>query len=144
MAEHCFTYGSLMCADIMTAVSGVSCRSAPARLSGYRRSPVTGQCYPGMRPAAGQAVSGVLYFDVPSAAWLRLDRFEGTQYERCRVEVLLRDGSRASAWAYVFRREYASRLGRGEWDFETFLRDDKAGLVASLRSSPGTGADRPG
>lgn len=137
MAAHCFTYGSLMCADIMAAVSGVSSRSAPARLDGYRRRPVIGQCYPGMRPEAGHAVSGVLYFDVPPAAWPRLDRFEGREYERRRVEVVLGDGSRASAWTYVFRASHASRLGSGEWDFETFLRADKAAFVASFLSSKG-------
>lgn len=143
MAEHCFTYGSLMCADIMAAVSGVSCRSAPARLSGYRRRPVIGQCYPGIRPAVGHAVSGVLYRDVPPAAWLRLDRFEGAEYERCRVEVLVEDGSRVSAWTYVFRASHASRLGRGEWDFERFLRADKAGFVAASLPSRRSGDGRP-
>lgn len=130
MRAHCFTYGSLMCPDIMAAVAGSAHRSVPATLSGYRRSPVLGQAYPGIRPDPDHRVAGVLYFDVSAPAWQRLDAFEGEEYERERVIVTLDEGVALEAWVYVYRPRFAHRLGAGEWDYERFLRTGKARFMA--------------
>lgn len=124
--QHCLTYGSLMCKDMMSTVSGAHCTYRMAWLEGYRRQPVIGQPYPGIVPAAGRCVQGVLYLDLPPSAWARLDRFEGDEYERTRVEVRLQHGRRDEAWTYVFRPNAKQRLVDGEWDFERFLRTGKA------------------
>jgi gamma-glutamylcyclotransferase (GGCT)/AIG2-like uncharacterized protein YtfP len=115
-----------MCADIMTAVEGCTCASMPASLRGFRRRPVRGETYPGIMPEQGAAVPGVVYFDLPDGAWARLDAFEGEMYQRTRVTVALDDGRELRAHAYVFRPAYATRLGTGDWDFETFLAQGKA------------------
>lgn len=131
MTDHCFTYGSLMCEDIMGAVCATApLKPQPARLAGYRRAPVIGVEYPGMVPAAGQAVEGVVYLGLPAAAWPRLDAFEGDEYQRSEVEVELADGRRLMAWAYVFKPEHAARLGEGDWDFARFLATGKARFEA--------------
>lgn len=131
MSDHCFTYGSLMCDDIMGAVTAAApLRPVPARLAGYRRAPVAGADYPGMVPAAEGRVEGVLYLDLPAAAWPRLDAFEGDEYQRSAVEVELPDGRRLTAWTYVFKPEYAARLGEGEWDFARFVKTGKARFEA--------------
>ncbi len=131
MTDHCFTYGSLMCEDIMGAVCATApLMPTPARLEGFRRAPVLGAEYPGMVPAAGGLVEGVLYLDLPATAWPRLDAFEGDEYCRSAVEVELADGRRLTAWAYVFKPEYAARLGEGEWDFARFLETGKARFEA--------------
>lgn len=130
MTTHCFTYGSLMCEDIMSAVCGARAAALPARLDGFCRHPVSGQDYPGMVPAPGGAVDGVLYLDLPDAAWPRLDAFEGDEYHRERVDVQLADGRRLTAWSYVFKPQYADRLGPGEWDFGRFLEAGKARFEA--------------
>jgi gamma-glutamylcyclotransferase (GGCT)/AIG2-like uncharacterized protein YtfP len=130
MPAHCFTYGSLMCDDIMAAVAGAPLAAVPARLDGYRRAPVLGADYPGMRPVAGARVEGRLYLDLPDAAWPRLDAFEGDEYRREQVQVELADGCRVAAWSYVFKPEHAARLGAGEWDFERFLATGKARFEA--------------
>ena len=75
----CFTYGSLMSEDIMSAVSGVCAAYCSAKLDGYRRHPVIGAEYPGMVARAGHQVCGELYLDLPPSAWPRLDRFEGEE-----------------------------------------------------------------
>ncbi len=132
MHEHCFTYGSLMCEDIMSAVCGTPCtRHAPATLAEHRRHPVIGQHYPGMVPAAGSMVAGVLYLDLPPSVWPRLDAFEGEEYTRERVTVTLADGRSVTAWTYVFKPQYASRLVAGDWDFEHFLLHGKARFEAA-------------
>jgi len=130
MSAHCFTYGSLMCDDIMAKVAGAALVATPARLDGYRRSPVIGEAYPGMVPMGGEAVEGVLYLDLPESAWPRLDAFEGDEYRREQVPVQLADGRVEMAWTYVFKPEYAARLGVGEWDFERFLATGKARFEA--------------
>ncbi len=130
MSAHCFTYGSLMCDDIMANVAGTPLAATPARLDGYRRSPVIGEAYPGMVSMVGEAVEGVLYLDLPDSAWPRLDAFEGDEYRREQVPVRLADGRVEMAWTYVFRPEYAARLGVGEWDFERFLVTGKARFEA--------------
>ncbi len=126
MSHHCFTYGSLMCEDIMSAVAAARCAHRAAVLDGYRRAPVVGEQYPGMVPASGGRVRGVLYLDLPESAWPRLDAFEGGQYRREQVRVRLEDGRCEAAWAYVFRVEHVHRLAAGEWDFERFMKTGKA------------------
>ena len=126
----CFTYGSLMSADIMSAVTGVRAAHCSATLDGYRRHPVIGAEYPGMVACAGDQVRGVLYLDLPPAAWPRLDRFEGEEYERRVVEVALLDGTTTRAWTYVFRDAFAARLAEGDWDFARFLREGKRRFVS--------------
>lgn len=131
MTRHCFTYGSLMCEEIMFAVCGAAAASTPATLAGYRRHPVADEAYPGMVPAADAHVEGVLYRDLTPAAIARLDAFEGPQYRRDTVSVRLADGSTVvDAETYVFRPEFAHLLLPGDWDFEHFLRHGRAAFEA--------------
>lgn len=121
MTQHVFTYGTLMSPDIMRAACGVLPTAAPARLDGFSRHPVAGEDYPGIRRNAGHSVGGLLYLDVPASPLARLDDFEGAQYAREQVHVLLEDGRQHTAWTYVFKPEYAHLLQPGEWHFEAFL-----------------------
>lgn len=125
MIDACFTYGSLMCEDIMSAVSGMTVSGEPARLPGHVRHPVRDEDYPGMVPDASGQVAGVLYRGLNEAALLRLDRFEGEMYER-RVVTVLTEGEAVEVWTYVFRPEFAHLLLAGDWSFERFLSEGKA------------------
>ncbi|MFG6469264.1 gamma-glutamylcyclotransferase family protein [Roseateles sp. BYS87W] len=128
---HCFTYGSLMWADIMARVCGREFASEPASLAGHARHPVRGQDYPGLRPAEGSTVAGRLYRDVDAAAWARLDAFEGDDYERTPVTVTLASGEAVSAWVYRFKAEAAAaQLLPGEWDVAAFEREGHARFTA--------------
>jgi len=144
MTAHCFTYGSLMCEDIMSAVCGTPCiRHEPATLADHRRHPVIGQHYPGMVPAADGMVAGVLYLDLPAAAWPRLDAFEGEEYTRETVTVALSDGRSLTAWTYLFKPKYAARLTPDDWDFEHFLRHGKARFEAAYLGFDALGDKSP-
>lgn len=129
MPRHCFTYGSLMCDDIMAAVCGTAYPGQPARLAGHVRHPVQDEAYPGMVPGPGTVV-GVLYRNVDDAALAQLDRFEGPYYERRTVTVTLDDGSPVEAETYLFRPQYAHLLQPGEWDVAAFLVRGKADFTA--------------
>lgn len=125
MTGCCFTYGSLMCADIMSDVTGLALVGQPARLAGHARHPVRDEDYPGLVPDPASNVVGVLYCNLDAAALRRLDAFEGEMYERLRVPVTLANGAGVEAWCYVVRPGFRARLLPGEWDFEAFLAGGK-------------------
>jgi gamma-glutamylcyclotransferase (GGCT)/AIG2-like uncharacterized protein YtfP len=127
---HCFTYGSLMCADIMASVCGQAFAAEDAVLDGHTRHPVQGEAYPGMVRSANGQVAGRLYLDLDALALHRLDAFEGEMYERRAVQVRLADGRLVAAQTYLFRAAFAHLLQPGEWDFERFLATGKAGFQA--------------
>ena len=133
MPTHCFTYGSLMCEDIMAAVCGlpaISLVARPALLRGFVRHPVRGEAYPGIVVAPSLAVEGRVYLDLPASVWPRLDSFEGEAYERLPVRVAPVQGPEVAAETYVFRSQFAHLLGEGNWDFEEFRRHGKARFTA--------------
>lgn len=121
MTHDCFTYGTLMSAEIMRHVSGRRFNAEPATLPDHSRHPVRDAPYPGIRTNPGQSVHGVLYRGVDSLALNRLDAFEGSQYERRTVRVITGDGREKAAQAYVFKPALNHLLLPGDWDYEQFL-----------------------
>ena len=107
-----FTYGSLMCADIMATVSGVNPLSESALLGNYRRYAVLGEDYPALIAEAGAQTQGLLYRNISDEALRRLDVFEGDYYQRCELDVALLDGRQVTAQTYVFRADYRHLLTR--------------------------------
>lgn len=121
-----FTYGSLMCADIMAQVAGAQLQSSPAALYGYRRYLVRGEQYPGIVADSGGKVAGRVYHGISPASWKRLDRFEGEMYARHKVVVNCHHGRETEVDCYLFRREFVHLLTTIEWDFNTFIKSGKA------------------
>lgn len=125
--QDLFAYGTLMCADIMRAVSG--CPN-PAGISGLLRDHcrlrVRGEQYPGLVPRSGASVEGIVYRAVPASAWARLDRFEGDLYVRTGVDVELADKTIRRVQAYIVRPGRTGCLEERAWKLEEFLRHGKA------------------
>jgi gamma-glutamylcyclotransferase (GGCT)/AIG2-like uncharacterized protein YtfP len=121
-----FTYGSLMCADIMATVSGVNPLSESALLGNYRRYAVLGEAYPALITEAGAQTQGLLYSNISDEALRRLDVFEGDYYQRCELVVALLDGRQVRAQTYVFRADYRHLVADWPWSFEHFLNVGKA------------------
>jgi gamma-glutamylcyclotransferase (GGCT)/AIG2-like uncharacterized protein YtfP len=124
--ENLFAYGTLMCDDIMREVSGCRLSHVPGTLKGYSRRSVKGEQYPALIPDEEGRVEGVVYWNVPNAAWDRLDRFEGEMYARQLVQIALNDGATVLAATYVVHPEFLDHLEQAEWDFSDFLRHGKA------------------
>ena len=124
--QNLFAYGTLMCEDIMRKVSGYSLPHVPGTLRGYIRRCVRGESYPALAPHNGGRVEGVLYLNIPSFAWTRLDRFEGKMYVRQLVPVGLHDNTKLNAGTYIIRPEFRGYLEQSDWDFADFLRNGKA------------------
>jgi gamma-glutamylcyclotransferase (GGCT)/AIG2-like uncharacterized protein YtfP len=128
-----FVYGTLMCEAIMHAVSGLRPSPQPATLHDYRRYAIKAEPYPAIIPQQGATVDGVVYRRIPSAAWQRLDDYEGELYSRQRVSVELAQGGVIEAESYVLRPVYSGLLDSKEWDFEAFLRQHKQHYVNTLK-----------
>jgi gamma-glutamylcyclotransferase (GGCT)/AIG2-like uncharacterized protein YtfP len=124
--QNLFTYGSLMCEDIMSAVVGGSLRRTRALLPRYRRLLVKNEHYPAVVPSIDDSVDGIVYHDISPEGWSRLDNFEGEMYSRRLVAVLYENGDEAQVYCYVFKPEFQQQLTAEEWDFDMFLRRDKS------------------
>ncbi len=124
-----FTYGSLMCEDIFTAVTAIKAVSQKALLQGYRRFSIKNEHYPGIIQQSGHQVEGQVYSGISEAGWRFLDSFEGDLYIREKVVVHLEDGRKREAFAYVVKDEHSDHLSSSDWSFAKFLESGKAEFI---------------
>ena len=117
-----FTYGTLMDPDIMTAVAGAGHRQSRATLHNFRRLKVKNADFPGIIPATGFSVQGILYSGISDADLRRLDAFEGEMYQRRKLEAELPSAKKTAVFAYVIKESFRHLLDDKDWDFEHFLR----------------------
>ncbi len=118
-----------MVPEVVRAVTGDSPRSVRARIEGYARYVVRGECYPAIVPQRGGATAGLLYLEVGDAALALLDRFEGELFVRRTVEVSLVGGERVAAETYILAGGHADDLTAEPWDESRFRRDDLEGWL---------------
>ena len=123
MKVDVFTYGSLMFAPVWQRVVRGHHRSIEATLFGYNRFAVAGEAYPGILAHSESAhdaqVTGLVYLGVDADDLLRLDRFEGEDYQRCTVGVHTDAAPPVlSAQTYVYKN--AARLSELAWNPQEF------------------------
>ena len=97
-----------------------------AMLHGYTRHRVQGQDYPAIiaDAAEGACVRGMLAAGITEANMLRLDIFEGSEYERRTVDVdITVEGVKKTVKAQVYVFTNPGRLEHREWDFDEFRRE---------------------
>jgi gamma-glutamylcyclotransferase (GGCT)/AIG2-like uncharacterized protein YtfP len=123
--KHLFAYGTLMCDEIMREISGHTPESTNAVLRDYSRHAIKGEHYPGIQYSPDSSVQGILYRDISTYGWRRLDRFEGDMYARNNVQVELATGEILRAETYVIRNAFIHCLETSAWDFEEFLSQRK-------------------
>lgn len=102
MSSNVFTYGSLMFDEVWQQVVAGRYRSAPATLHDHQRHALNGLSYPGVVASPGAQVEGQLYLDVSAEDMARLDAFEGAEYRRDALRVVLEDGEQRDAWTYLW------------------------------------------
>jgi gamma-glutamylcyclotransferase (GGCT)/AIG2-like uncharacterized protein YtfP len=132
--DNLFTYGTLMCEEIMERVCGCRPAYVPGTLEGYERRAIREEPYPAIIAQAGECTAGRIYRGVPDAAWTYLDRYEGEMYRRVEVNVHSAAGQVLSAWTYLLRPEYRRCLAESGWDFNEFLRHAKGMYMKALES----------
>lgn len=115
---HIFTYGSLMFPQIWQRVVRGNYRSAPATAPGYARYALADDTYPGMIARPQTTVEGVLYFDVDAQDIAALDAFEGSEYRRDQIDVVIDSSEIVIACTYIFMAE--QRLSSLPWEPQAF------------------------
>lgn len=120
-----FTYGSLMCNDIMFGVAGCEAESSTAILKDYYRSKIQNEEYPAIIPRLNAQVEGTLYLNLKNASIARLDVFEGEYYDRQVVQVWIDEYVAKTAMVYVFKPQYQNLLTYSEWSYTEFLEVGK-------------------
>lgn len=128
-----FTYGTLMLAEVMEIVAGRPFPSRRAALPGYRRRLLRDRVYPGIVPAAGEAVEGVLWECLDAAALARIDRFEGSLYDRPELPVTVAPDETCAAFVYLLRREHEALLTETAWDESEFRARHLRAYLADCR-----------
>ena len=132
------TYGSLMFDPVWEKVVEGRYASLAARADGLRRQGVQGEHYPGVFRAADGQVDGRLYLDVSAEDLARIDAFEGDDYQRVSMSVVVRAvdaGSRAGpavgeevpAEVYLFLP--VALLDGKEWDPVAFERTGVGAVI---------------
>lgn len=118
MNGNIFTYGSLMFDEVWCQVVTGRYPSEPALLDHHQRHALTGLSYPGVVATPGAQVAGRLYRDVSAADIARLDAFEGPEYRRDALQVVLVSGEHVSAWTYLWLDP--QRLSGQPWETDAF------------------------
>lgn len=138
MSHDVFVYGSLLFADIFEAVTGGSPARVGARLEGYARYRLRGESYPAIVPEPGARTAGAVYRALSQDMLDRLDRFEGEEYVRARVTVVLATGAPVQAHVYVLDPLERHRIDPVPWDPEHFDRTHRAAFATlhPLRDPP--------
>ncbi|WP_165990035.1 gamma-glutamylcyclotransferase family protein [Streptomyces sp. YIM 98790] len=96
--EGLFVYGTLRFPEVLKGLLGRVPERAPAAVRGWRAAALERRPYPGLVPAPGATVHGLLITGLSPGEWEVLDRFEGDEYRLGRLP--LAGGGRA--WTYLW------------------------------------------
>jgi gamma-glutamylcyclotransferase (GGCT)/AIG2-like uncharacterized protein YtfP len=118
-----FFYGTLMDADVLTAVIGR--RLAPAHMDvavvqGYRRVYVADAWYPMLVPDAGGEVRGYLVSTIDGREADRISRYEGVEYDRQAVLVI--GTGRGPVQAQIYMARPGVKASDRDWDLDAWRR----------------------
>lgn len=130
-----FVYGTLLWPEIQRRITGKIFPGQPATLLGYRRGLVRGQTYPSVEPAPDSSVPGLLLTGVDGPSLERLDAYEGSDYQRLRVQA--RDeGSQqmVPCWLWQLRPALRGSITAQPFDLALFVERD---LPIFLKNYPG-------
>lgn len=118
-----FFYGTLLAPQVLSRVLGHEVAKRQwATLKNYARHRVRGLDYPALIPEENAEVRGMVYDGLSVEDMHRLDLFEGEEYARHDIHLLLEDGSEVAAQTYVWVDSH-DRLDHVPWNFDDFLRE---------------------
>lgn len=126
--QYIFFYGTLMCPDVYQAVTGRELIAEKASLKNYRIYSLKNRVYPGIVPFRGAEVCGLMT-KVDAETIMRLDQFEGGEYERMSVGINDKSDNKLTGWAYVLREDSYHILASAGWSFQNFLENDLANYL---------------
>ena len=117
-----FTYGTLMDADIWDELVASPYETAKFSLSGYKRYALKDKAYPGLIREEGATTHGLIYFNVSNFDIVKLDVFEGQEYERITIDTVFNDQAiTLETFLFVGESEF---LIDEDWDLDHFVDND--------------------
>jgi gamma-glutamylcyclotransferase (GGCT)/AIG2-like uncharacterized protein YtfP len=117
-----FSYGTLQAPEVILSVIGRRPAGEPGRLPGWRVFQMVDAGYPGIVPGGeNDDAPGILYHGISDGELFTLDRFEGPQYERRKLDVLGTEGKLVSAWVYVVKEDRRAEVSEAPWRLDDFL-----------------------
>jgi gamma-glutamylcyclotransferase (GGCT)/AIG2-like uncharacterized protein YtfP len=118
---HLFVYGTLQHAHVWRSVVRGEYTSRQAILEGFMASELKGAVYPGLIKKEGEITPGMVYFDISREDILRLDAFEGNNYERVEVYPMLNNNESVITHAYMYKGS-KNMLVNVPWSYEQYLK----------------------
>ena len=133
---HIFTYGSLMYDPVWQSLVTQNYAFQIGFVHGFARKSVIQQTYPALIQSTQTAsrVSGKVYLNVSAEDCIKLDEFEGEEYDRINLEVELETGEHILADTYIFKPEFYHRIDKSDWSVAEF---EKQGLTQFLQHYKG-------
>ncbi|MEO1329565.1 MAG: gamma-glutamylcyclotransferase [Pseudomonadota bacterium] len=137
-----FFYGTLRDAELREAVLGPSTAglvARPARVAGFRATPLPGEAFPVAARDATAVLEGVALEGVEAEAVALAQAYEGPEYRLIRVEALLAEqDERVSCLMFAPTEAAARRLDGVEhpapdWDFERWRQERKPRALIEAR-----------
>jgi gamma-glutamylcyclotransferase (GGCT)/AIG2-like uncharacterized protein YtfP len=128
-----FTYGSLMYAEVIEALTACHFSFEDVALPGFERRALTGKKYPGLREETKSSVDGRLWFDVDEGSLRMLDLFEDPLYERRSVEIMSKSRGLIEARAYVVPPKLERTFAPEPWDKDAFEANHLEQYVSMCR-----------
>ena len=128
-----FVYGTLTFPPIIQAVIDKLPSGQKAKLHNFAAYAVVGSVYPGIWHLEGVDTDGILYHDIGKEDMLKLDRYEGEEYNRELLSVETEDGNEHQAWVYIFRPAYRHLLSSKPWDARKFEDESLESYLAELK-----------
>ena len=102
----------------------------PALLKDFSRRRVIGADYPGIIPQRGHSVKGTIVSGLTTGDIYRLDKFEGDEYSKRWVDVIVQVAEEETKWKEELRRVQTyvyvagiKMLEEREWDYDEFRRE---------------------
>ena len=133
-----FFYGTLTDPDLRDALLG-RVTVSPARLRGWKRTALPGVPWPGIMPAAGAHVDGVVTGVLTQRQRRRLHRYEGTGYRR--VDAAVRAAGRTiPAGLFIPLRWPPLPL---DWDPAAWARLAKPAALRAVEKAAVAGSGSP-
>lgn len=124
----CFVYGTLMAEAVFSRVvfgstaleSNQDVYYTDGTLKDHKRYMLKDRDYPGVMACAGAEVQGKLVHNVDKLAMIKLDHFEGDEYERQQVTVTSDKGEQVQAYIYLWLDK--SLVIDKEWNYDDFVK----------------------
>jgi gamma-glutamylcyclotransferase (GGCT)/AIG2-like uncharacterized protein YtfP len=119
--QNIFVYGTLQSELIINKLTRKKFHSSPAILRGYKRYRVKDCDYPAIVAEAGSETKGLILFNVKDSDLHILSFYEGDEYEKKTVTVLLNDKP-TDVLAFVWLKG-VDLLENKEWNLHQFQED---------------------